>query len=155
MQFYMRSLTMNLNTVVVFLTLCVVATAGQASGEHEANQENPGTQSSEAQVVGVEEFVKNVDGPGGPFRVEGVVSAVSPDEGMIALIDTSEFDKCGVTTCAPLTLPVRWKGRTPSIRDIVELVGRVEESEGGKLVFVGEKLHKLNPDKGASDEESR
>lgn len=57
---------------------------------------------------GVDQLMNNVDKYGGPISVEGVVSAVSPGDQMLSLIDTQEFKRCAVVTCAKLTLPVRW-----------------------------------------------
>jgi hypothetical protein len=78
---------------------------------------------TESPVLGVQEFMKNVDRYRGQVRLEGVVSAVSPADQALSLIDIQEFKDCGVTTCAPLTLPVKWQGPWPAIRDIVQLEG--------------------------------
>jgi hypothetical protein len=95
----------------------------------------------ESPVLGVQEFMKNVDRYQGKVRLEGVVSAVSPADQALSLIDLQEFKDCGVTTCAPLTLPVKWKGPWPAVRDVVQLEGEVRES-GGKLFFEALKLQK-------------
>ncbi len=92
-------------------------------------------------VLGVQEFMKNVDHYQGQVCVEGVVSAVSPADQALSLIDIQEFKDCGITTCAPLTLPVRWEGPWPAVRDVVQLEGEVHES-GGKLFFVAKSLQK-------------
>jgi hypothetical protein len=92
-------------------------------------------------VLGVQEFMKNVDRYRGQVRLEGVVSAVSPAGQALSLIDIQEFKHCGVTTCAPLTLPVKWQGPWPAIRDVVQLEGEVRKS-GGKLFFQAKRLQK-------------
>lgn len=96
---------------------------------------------SESAVLGVQEFMKNVDRYQGKVRVEGVVSAVSPAAQALSLIDVQEFKDCGVTTCAPLTLPVRWQGPWPSVNDVVQLEGELRKS-GGKLFFEAKRLQK-------------
>lgn len=96
---------------------------------------------SESEVLGVQEFMKNVDRYQGKVRVEGVVSAISPAAQALSLIDVQEFKDCGVTTCAPLTLPVRWQGPWPSVKDVVQLEGELRKS-GGKLFFEAKRLQK-------------
>ena len=96
---------------------------------------------SESEVLGVQEFMKNVDRYQGNVRVEGVVSAISPAAQALSLIDVQEFKDCGVTTCAPLTLPVRWQGPWPSVKDVVQLEGELRKS-GGKLFFEAKRLQK-------------
>lgn len=96
---------------------------------------------TESPVLGVQEFMKNVDRYRGKVRLEGVVSAVSPSDQALSLIDIQELKDCGVTTCAPLTLPVKWKGPLPAVRDVVQLEGEVRES-GGKLFFEAQRLRK-------------
>jgi hypothetical protein len=92
-------------------------------------------------VLGVDEFMNNVDRYGGKVNLEGVVSAVVPEQQAISLIDAKEFQACGVTTCAQLTLPVQWRGPMPAVRDLVRVKGQAQEIKG-KLMFVAEKLEK-------------
>jgi len=96
---------------------------------------------TESPVLGVKEFMKNVDRYQGKIRVEGVVSAVSPANQTLFLIDIQEFKECGITTCAPLTLPVKWQGPLPSVKDVVQLGGEVRKS-GGKLFFEAKSLQR-------------
>lgn len=96
------------------------------------------TQSS---VLGINEFMKNVDLYRGKVRLEGVVSAVSSADQSLSVIDVQEFKDCGVTTCAPLTLPVKWPGPLPVVEDVVQLEGEVRESNG-KLFFQAQRLQK-------------
>jgi len=74
-------------------------------------------------ILGVDEFMKNVDRYRGKVSLEGVVSAVAPEKQAISLIDAKEFQACGVTTCAQLILPVQWRGPLPAVRDLVRLEG--------------------------------
>lgn len=92
-------------------------------------------------VSGVDDFMKNVDRYRGKVILEGVVSAVAPEQQAISLIDAKEFQACGVTTCAQLTLPVQWRGPAPSLGDLVRIEGQAQEVKG-KLMFVADKLEK-------------
>jgi len=95
-------------------------------------------------VLGVVELMKNVDRYRGTVRLEGVVSAVAPEEQALSLVDAKEFQTCGVVTCAQLTLPVRWTGPMPSAQDIIRLDGEVQEVSG-KLIFKARTLEKIPP----------
>ncbi len=93
-------------------------------------------------VSGVDEFMKNVDRYQGKVSLEGVVSAVVPEQQAVSLIDAKEFQACGVTTCAQLTLPIQWRGPTPAVGDLVRVEGQAQEVKG-KLMFVADKLEKV------------
>lgn len=93
-------------------------------------------------AIGVDELMKNVDKHRGPVVVEGIVSAAA--QGRISLIDCGELEKCGVTTCAELTLPVQWSGTPPTVERWVRLHGQVRESDG-RLVFAAETLDMVEP----------
>ncbi len=107
---------------------------------------SPVLQASEAAspqaILGVDDFMKNVDRYRGKVNLEGVVSAVAPEQQAISLIDRGEFQACNVTTCAQLTLPVQWRGLMPAVRDLVRVEGEAREVEG-KLMFVADKLEKV------------
>jgi hypothetical protein len=108
---------------------------------------SPGLQAGEAAasrqaILGVDEFMKNVDRYRGKVSLEGVVSAVTPEQQAISLIDGGEFQACGVTTCAQLTLPVQWRGPLPAVGDQVSIEGQAQEIKG-KLIFVADKLKKV------------
>ena len=93
-------------------------------------------------VFGIDDFMKNVDRYRGKIRLEGVVSAVSPEQQAISLIDAKEYEACGVTTCAHLTLAVQWRGPMPAVSDMVRVEGQAQEVKG-KLMFVADKLEKV------------
>lgn len=93
-------------------------------------------------ILGVDEFMKNVDRYRGKVSVEGVVSEVVPEKQAFSLIDPKEFQACGVTTCAQLTLPVQWRGPMPSVHNLVRVEGQAQEVKG-KLMFVADKLEKV------------
>ncbi len=99
--------------------------------------------------LGVDQLMKNVDKYRGSIIIEGVVSAVSPREHMLSLIDTQEFKKCAVVTCATLTLPVRWAGSMPSVKDQVRVNGEIKENKG-KLIFEAKTLEGAAPQSGGS-----
>jgi hypothetical protein len=108
---------------------------------------NPGLHASEATatpqaILGVDNFMKNVDRYRGKVSLEGVVNAVAPDQQAISLIDSGEFQACGVTTCAQLTLPVQWRGPLPAVRNLVRVEGQAQEVKG-KLIFVADRLEKV------------
>ncbi len=102
---------------------------------------NPSLRAGET-ILGVDNFMKNVDRYRGKVSLEGVVSAVAPDQQAISLIDRGEFQACNVTTCAQLTLPVQWRGPMPAVRDLVRVEGEAREVKG-KLMFVADKLEKV------------
>ncbi len=93
-------------------------------------------------VSGIDEFMKNVDRYQGKVSLKGVVSALAPEQQTISLIDAQEFQSCGVTTCAQLTLPVQWRGPMPAVSDLVRVEGQTQEVNG-KLMFVVDKLEKV------------
>ena len=97
---------------------------------------------SSQKVLGVDDFMKNVDRYRRKVSLEGVVSAVASEQQAISLIDGGEFQACGVTTCARLTLPVQWRGPLPAVGDLVRIEGQAQEVKG-KLMFVADKLEKV------------
>lgn len=101
--------------------------------------------SAHAEVLGVDRFMRNVN----PHSketviVEGVVSAVVPEEHALTLIDVAERERCGVVTCAALSLPVRWDGSMPAVVDQVRIRGKLK-SVGEKLVVVASELETTIP----------
>ena len=123
----------------VFLSLLLVAlpvfTATQAFPQ---GREHP------EPILAVDTLMRNVGHHRGVVRVLGVVSAISEKDHTLALIDTREFQECGVTTCASLQLPVRWEGALPAERDMVRITGEVKEING-KLLFIAQALEKASP----------
>ena len=95
-----------------------------------------------AEELDVELFMRDVDRFHGVVRVIGVVNTTSADDHMLTLLDRREFEKCGVTTCASLYLPVRWVGEMPSSGETVRIEGKTLD-EGGKLVFVAQLLERV------------
>lgn len=116
-------------TLAFLLVLSLSLRAGEAATSGQA-------------LLGVDEFMKNVDRYRDKVSLEGIVSAIVPEQQAVSLIDAKEFQACGVTTCAQLTLPVQWRGPMPAVRDLVRVEGQVQEVKG-KLMFVADKLEKM------------
>ncbi len=105
---------------------------------------------SSGQALGIEILMRNVDQHRtGPVIVEGVVSVTDAANRTLALIDIAEFQECGVTNCAALTLPIRWSGPMPQLQSFVRVKGDVQEQDN-RLVFVAQTLEKMEPASGAS-----
>lgn len=92
-------------------------------------------------LVGVDEFMRNVDRYEKAARVQGVVSAADADQGVLALIDAGEFQACQRTTCAKLALPVRWSKDMPGVAETVVVTGSVQGSAGSRI-FVASRLER-------------
>ncbi len=131
-------------TITISVVLaCNVGRNGFTSPPAYAAESGPGG------TVGVDQLMKNVDKHRGSVSVEGVVSAVSPRDHTISLIDTQEFKKCAVVTCATLTLPVRWSGTMPSVKNQVRIEGEIKENKG-KLIFQAKTLEGADSQSGGS-----
>jgi hypothetical protein len=137
---------------LLFGGLLIVA-AANATARIQTNSAPPAKLSPAAEssktngALGVEQFMKNVERYPGNVRVEGVVVAVSATNQMLGLIDTREFQTCGLEGCA-LSLPVRWTGAMPAPGETVRVGGCVQ-TKLGKLSFVAQTLEKVSlPPKG-------
>ena len=120
--------------------LATVAVVWQSRGRLVQLSQEPSSKGESISMVavGVDALMRNV----GDYRssivlVEGVVSARDPANRIFGLIDTSEFEECGVTNCATLTLPVRWSGAMPQEGETVRVTGTVRQ-DGSRLVFVAQ-----------------
>ena len=102
--------------------------------QESASSINTRTETHRNGSLGVDELMKNVDSIRGTVQVRGVVSSILSQKQMFTLIDIAEYKKCGILTCAPLTLPIQWQGPMPAVRELVEVKGEVQEANG-KLVF--------------------
>ena len=67
--------------------------------------------------------------------VVGVVSRRDTAKGTFSLIDRVEFSKCRSVSCAPASLPVRWKGTLPGVSESVRVRGAVRDTKSGKFLF--------------------
>ncbi len=90
-------------------------------------------------VLDVSTLMREPEKHPGPVQVEGVVSRVYPEDQKLGLIDTGEFKRCGVITCADMVLPVRWAGAMPEPKAQVRLDGEVRKSGRG-FEFVARSL---------------
>ena len=109
-------------------------------GPAEVSAADPSAEST----LGVDQFMKAVDRYRGVVIVKGIVSAIIPSKQMFSLIDLEEFRKCGVITCATLTLPVHWTKAMPEVRDTLIVEGEVTKLDG-KMIFDAKKFEKVTP----------
>lgn len=134
-----------MKTSIVIGSLIIVAAAtviSQAQTNSPPPAKVPPAESSKTNaVLGVENFMKNVDRYRGEVQVEGVVAVVSATNQMLSLIDTQEFQTCGLEKCG-LSLPVRWTGTMPTVGQAVRTIGEVQKAKG-KLVFVAKSVEKF------------
>jgi hypothetical protein len=102
--------------------LSVGETDSEAS--HATGKENP-------RPVQVDELVMNPDGYKGRVIIRGVVAGVNQEEGVVALIDSREFEECGTVACALNLLPVRVNGALPKALSLVQVIGEVTRGTNG------------------------
>lgn len=119
----------------------VLGMIGSACGEPGVPSASP---AALAPVLGVDELMTRDPMPRARIAVLGVVSAVDARSKTLALIDRTEFERCRVTSCASLTLPVSWSGAMPSVGQLARLQGQVTEA-GGKLVFAARQVEVIKP----------
>lgn len=136
----MKSLTASVFSIWLVLFACfssrslVSAWFGPAEvSAADSNMESP---------LGVDQFMRGVDRYRGVVRVKGIVSAITPSKQMFSLIDLEEFKKCGVITCATLTLPVYWTKAMPGVRDTLIVEGEVRNLDG-KMIFDAKNFEKV------------
>src|SRR5665647_850120 len=116
--------------VVAFLLVCSIDHSLQAA---EAS-------ASPKAILGVDEFMKNVDHNRGKVSLEGVVGTVVPGEQEITLMDRGKFLVCACVQV--ILLPVHWRGPMPVMGDLIRIEGQAQEVKG-KLMFVADKLEKV------------
>ncbi len=116
--------------IVTFLPVCSIGQSLQAA---EAS-------APPIVILGVDEFIKDVDRYGGKVSLEGVVGNVAPRQQEITLMDRG---KLGVCACVQVNLlPVQWRGPMPAMGDLIRIEGQAQEVEG-KLMFMAVKLEKI------------
>jgi len=87
-----------------------------------------------AEAVNVDDLAGNPEGFQGEFLLRGAVAGVRKTEGIFAVVDSREFESCGVLTCALNTLPVKFDGVLPAPGTIVEITGRVIRGKDGLII---------------------
>lgn len=70
----------------------------------------------------------------GKITVRGAVSFVYPSWNSFVIIDTKEYDKCGVVTCAINHLVVSYSKQLPKMKDRVEILGELIKSNGSYVL---------------------
>ncbi len=86
------------------------------------------------EVVNVDDLAGNPEGFKGEFVLRGAVAGVRKTDGVFAVVDSREFESCGVLTCALNTIPVKFDGELPAPKSIVEITGRVIRGEKGLII---------------------
>ena len=92
------------------------------------------TPNASSKAVHVDELAKSPEGFRSEFVLCGVVAGVSRGDGVFAVIDSREFESCGVLTCDANTIPVKFDGDMPAPKTIVEITGRVVRGEKGLII---------------------
>ena len=86
---------------------------------------------STSQSVHVDELTANPNDYTGSVMIRGVVAGINQEEGVVALIDSREFEECGTVACATNYLPVRVDGTLPEPLSLVQVVGEVTRGADG------------------------
>ena len=86
------------------------------------------------EVMNVDELAEAPEKFPSEVTLRAVVAGVNESEGVFSVIDSREFEKCGVLTCARYYLPVKVEGELPKPKALLEITGKVVRSEKG-LVF--------------------
>jgi len=102
----------------------------------------PAESETSAVAVHVDDLGDNPEKFKGEIVLRAVVSAVKKSEGVFAVIDSREYESCGVLTCAKHTLPVTFSGELPDPRTLVEITGEVVHNDNG-LVFAAKRVDRI------------
>lgn len=94
---------------------------------------------STRRVVHVDELAAHPEEFKGEFVLRAVVAGVKESEGVLSVIDSREYESCGVLTCAENYLPVKVGGKLPQPKTVVELTGLVVKNDKG-LLFEASRL---------------
>ena len=87
-----------------------------------------------SKVVHVDELAKNPGDFKGEIVLQGVVAGVKKSEGVFGIIDSREFESCGILTCAENILPIKFDGKAPGLKAVVQVTGQVVRGENGLIV---------------------
>ena len=123
---------------LAYLSIIVVAFLLVSSIDHSLQAAE--ASASPKAILGVDEFMKNVDRHQGKVSLEGLVGAVVPRQQEITLMDKEKILVCA---CVQVNLlPVQWCGSMPAMGDLIRIEGQPQEVKG-KLIFVADKLEKV------------
>lgn len=85
-------------------------------------------------IVHVDDLAKIPERFTGEIMLRGVVFGVNESDHVFGIIDSGEFESCGVLTCAEILLPVRFSGDLPKPSAVVNVKGRVVRGDEGLII---------------------
>lgn len=85
-------------------------------------------------TVQVDDLAEHPEKFQGEIVLRAAVAGVNKSEGVFEVIDSREFESCGVLTCAKNYLPVKFSGELPGPGTVVQITGEVVKGDKG-LVF--------------------
>jgi hypothetical protein len=124
------------NVVTTGLLLLSVAVYSGCSSQNQNSADMPADTPA---ALSVNDAVRNLKPDSTSHAVNGVVLTVTPEDGLVTLIDVEEYKTCGLNDCC-LYMPVRWQGEMPEMKDIVTVQGTIDATDSG-MVFLAHKLH--------------
>ena len=95
---------------------------------------SPDERTQAVEVMHVDELAAAPENFPNEVTLRAVVSGVNESQGVFSVIDTREYEACGVLSCAKFYLPVRYEGELPTPKTLLQITGQVVRSEKG-LVF--------------------
>lgn len=99
-----------------------------------AKAETSGGQAKASAIVQVDDLAANPGRFQGEIVVQAVVARVKPAEGIFAVIDAREFERCRSVTCAQHYVPVKFAGTLPKSETVVQMIGQIVSTDKG-MVF--------------------
>ena len=94
----------------------------------------------DSEILGVRHYMNNFSKYSSQtVQIEGIVSKIYKKRNIIGLIDIQELKECKVVTCAQLTLPIRWNGEMPQIRNRISIIGKAKKEQNG-FIFIADSL---------------
>jgi hypothetical protein len=85
-------------------------------------------------VVEVDDLAAKPEDFSGEVVLKGVVAGVNKETSVFGIIDAREFEECGVLTCPKNLVPVKFDGKIPAVKTIVNITGEILRNDKG-LVF--------------------
>ena len=90
-----------------------------------------------SKIVHVDDLAKSPGDFKGQIVLRAIVMGVKESEGVFGVIDSREFESCGALTCAENILPVKFSGRLPEPKAVVEITGRLIQGKRGLVIEAG------------------